>query len=186
MSEARVPAELQGWFAGRGWRVRRHQAAMLAAADAGQDALLVADTGGGQDTGGIPADARRLLPLAARRQSAARGAAHALRLAAQGAGARRAEEPRHPGRGARAAAADRDAQRRYAVRAQAPPARPPAARAADDARIALADALLSGQLAALRRAEARGGGRGARLRHRQAGRPCSRSRWRGFRRSLRA
>ena len=45
---ARVPPEIESWFAGRGWRVRRHQADMLAAADSGKHALLVADTGRGK------------------------------------------------------------------------------------------------------------------------------------------
>ena len=37
-----IPPELDDWFTGRGWRVRRHQAEMLAASDAGRHALLVA------------------------------------------------------------------------------------------------------------------------------------------------
>uniref|UniRef100_UPI0025ED48FE DEAD/DEAH box helicase n=1 Tax=Novosphingobium sp. Chol11 TaxID=1385763 RepID=UPI0025ED48FE len=48
-----VPPEVEGWFAGRGWRVRQHQIAMLAAADAGQHALLVADTGAGKTLAGF-------------------------------------------------------------------------------------------------------------------------------------
>ena len=48
-----VPPEIAEWFAGRGWRVRRHQAEMLAAADAGQHALLVADTGAGKTLAGF-------------------------------------------------------------------------------------------------------------------------------------
>src|SRR3990170_1536537 len=43
-----LPPEIDAWFAGRGWRVRRHQAEMLAASDAGRHALLVADTGAGK------------------------------------------------------------------------------------------------------------------------------------------
>ena len=48
-----VPPELAGWFETRGWRVRRHQHAMLAAADAGRHALLVADTGAGKTLAGF-------------------------------------------------------------------------------------------------------------------------------------
>jgi ATP-dependent helicase Lhr and Lhr-like helicase len=48
-----LPAEIAAWFDARGWRVRRHQAEMLAAADAGQHALLVADTGAGKTLAGF-------------------------------------------------------------------------------------------------------------------------------------
>ena len=48
MEAGQVPSEIAAWFAGRGWRVRRHQAEMLAAAEAGRHALLVADTGAGK------------------------------------------------------------------------------------------------------------------------------------------
>lgn len=53
MSQAAIPAEIAEWFAGRGWRVRRHQAEMLAASDAGRHALLVADTGAGKTLAGF-------------------------------------------------------------------------------------------------------------------------------------
>jgi len=48
-----LPLEIAGWFAGRGWRVRRHQAEMLGASDAGRHALLVADTGAGKTLAGF-------------------------------------------------------------------------------------------------------------------------------------
>jgi ATP-dependent Lhr-like helicase len=48
-----LPPELDAWFAGRGWRVRRHQTEMLAASDAGRHALLVADTGAGKTLAGF-------------------------------------------------------------------------------------------------------------------------------------
>ncbi len=48
-----LPAQLAQWFAARGWRVRRHQLEMLAAADAGKHALLVADTGAGKTLAGF-------------------------------------------------------------------------------------------------------------------------------------
>ncbi len=53
MSGPCVPPELAHWFEGRNWRLRRHQAEMLAAADAGRDALLVADTGAGKTLAGF-------------------------------------------------------------------------------------------------------------------------------------
>jgi len=48
-----LPPELDAWFAGRGWRVRRHQLEMLAASEAGRHALLVADTGAGKTLAGF-------------------------------------------------------------------------------------------------------------------------------------
>ena len=48
-----VPTEIESWFSGRGWRVRRHQAEMLEASDAGRHALIVADTGAGKTLGGF-------------------------------------------------------------------------------------------------------------------------------------
>ena len=48
-----IPPEIADWFAQRGWRPRRHQVDMLAAADAGQHALLVADTGAGKTLAGF-------------------------------------------------------------------------------------------------------------------------------------
>src|SRR6202021_472014 len=41
------------WFAGRGWRPRGHQLAMLEAARAGRDVLLIAPTGGGKTLAGF-------------------------------------------------------------------------------------------------------------------------------------
>jgi len=48
-----LPPEIDAWFAGRGWRVRRHQAEMLAASEARRHALLVADTGAGKTLAGF-------------------------------------------------------------------------------------------------------------------------------------
>src|SRR5690242_18686783 len=48
-----LPAEIEAWFAGRGWRIRRHQREMLAADAAGRHALLVADTGAGKTLAGF-------------------------------------------------------------------------------------------------------------------------------------
>ncbi len=49
----KLPALFGQWFADRGWRLHRHQAAMLEAASAGQSALLVAPTGGGKTLAGF-------------------------------------------------------------------------------------------------------------------------------------
>ena len=53
MSDPAVAPEITAWFASRGWRIRRHQAEMLAASDAGDHALLVADTGAGKTLAGF-------------------------------------------------------------------------------------------------------------------------------------
>lgn len=48
-----LPPELAGWFAARGWSLRRHQREMLDVARAQQHALLVADTGAGKTLAGF-------------------------------------------------------------------------------------------------------------------------------------
>ena len=48
-----LPPVIADWFVARGWRLRGHQRAMLAAAQAGQDALLVAATGAGKTLAGF-------------------------------------------------------------------------------------------------------------------------------------
>ena len=48
-----LPPAIAAWFAGRGWRVRRHQWEMLAKAREGAHALLVADTGAGKTLAGF-------------------------------------------------------------------------------------------------------------------------------------
>jgi ATP-dependent helicase Lhr and Lhr-like helicase len=57
MSGDRAPANLPepfaGWFRARGWQARPHQLAMLAAAQAGRDTLLIAPTGGGKTLAGF-------------------------------------------------------------------------------------------------------------------------------------
>ena len=53
MPSLNLPPSLTAWFAARGWRVRSHQLGMLAAADAGHHALLVADTGAGKTLAGF-------------------------------------------------------------------------------------------------------------------------------------
>ena len=49
----RLPAPFADWFAARGWRLRRHQADMLAAGERGEHALLVAATGAGKTLAGF-------------------------------------------------------------------------------------------------------------------------------------
>jgi ATP-dependent Lhr-like helicase len=53
LTAPRLPQEIEQWFAGRGWRVRRHQAEMFTADAAGHHALLVADTGAGKTLAGF-------------------------------------------------------------------------------------------------------------------------------------
>jgi ATP-dependent helicase Lhr and Lhr-like helicase len=48
-----LPNVIAGWFAGKGWEVRRHQREMLEAARAGRSALLVAPTGAGKTLAGF-------------------------------------------------------------------------------------------------------------------------------------
>ncbi|MBL0968803.1 MAG: ligase-associated DNA damage response DEXH box helicase [Brevundimonas sp.] len=50
---ATLPPLLADWFASRGWAPRRHQLEMVAAAQAGSHALLVAPTGGGKTLAGF-------------------------------------------------------------------------------------------------------------------------------------
>jgi ATP-dependent Lhr-like helicase len=51
--EAQLPDRFEAWFAGRGWTPRPHQLAMLAAAERGEHALLIAPTGGGKTLAGF-------------------------------------------------------------------------------------------------------------------------------------
>ncbi len=50
---AALPARFAGWFAARGWQPRSHQLALLAAAQEGDDALLIAPTGAGKTLAGF-------------------------------------------------------------------------------------------------------------------------------------
>ena len=52
-SSSLLPARFADWFASRGWTARPHQLDMIAAAQAGEDALLIAPTGGGKTLGGF-------------------------------------------------------------------------------------------------------------------------------------
>ena len=51
--ESALPEPFAAWFAGRGWRPHAHQLEMLAAARAGESALLIAPTGGGKTLAGF-------------------------------------------------------------------------------------------------------------------------------------
>ena len=48
-----LPEPFDGWFAAQGWAVYRHQLDMVAAAEAGQSALLIAPTGAGKTLAGF-------------------------------------------------------------------------------------------------------------------------------------
>jgi ATP-dependent Lhr-like helicase len=48
-----LPEKFQAWFAGRGWQLRGHQAALLEKARAGKSSLLIAPTGGGKTLAGF-------------------------------------------------------------------------------------------------------------------------------------
>ncbi|XBQ15101.1 MAG: ligase-associated DNA damage response DEXH box helicase [Oceanicaulis sp.] len=48
-----LPDRFEAWFTSRGWAPRAHQREMVAAANAGEDALLIAPTGGGKTLGGF-------------------------------------------------------------------------------------------------------------------------------------
>src|SRR5690606_41521049 len=48
-----LPPRFRSWFAARGWSPHPHQMAMLAAAEAGRSALLIAPTGGGKTLAGF-------------------------------------------------------------------------------------------------------------------------------------
>ena len=48
-----LPPRFEAWFAQRGWQARSHQLEMAAVGRAGQDALLIAPTGGGKTLAGF-------------------------------------------------------------------------------------------------------------------------------------
>ncbi len=52
-AQGTIPREITAWFEGRDWRIRSHQHEMFAAAQAGQHAMLVADTGAGKTLAGF-------------------------------------------------------------------------------------------------------------------------------------
>ncbi|GAB5508967.1 MAG: ligase-associated DNA damage response DEXH box helicase [Hyphomicrobiales bacterium] len=63
LTAPKLPTTFDAWFAGKGWAIRPHQQALMARADAGRDALLIAPTGAGKTLAGfLPS----LIDLAAR------------------------------------------------------------------------------------------------------------------------
>ncbi|MGP1275901.1 MAG: ligase-associated DNA damage response DEXH box helicase, partial [Caulobacterales bacterium] len=60
-----LPPLFAQWFARRGWAPRAHQLAMLEAAGAGEDVLLIAPTGGGKTLGGFLPSLIELADIAA-------------------------------------------------------------------------------------------------------------------------
>ncbi len=66
-----LPEPFAGWLGARGWRLRRHQAELLAHARAGRSALLVAPTGAGKTLAGF-------LPSLAELAAAPRAGLHTL------------------------------------------------------------------------------------------------------------
>ena len=66
-----LPEPFASWFTSRGWRPRPHQLDMLAAAQAGRSALLIAPTGGGKTLAGF-------LPSLVDLQRDPRGGLHTL------------------------------------------------------------------------------------------------------------
>jgi len=53
MNDPVLPSRFARWFAARGWQARPHQLEMIDAARKGEDALLIAPTGGGKTLGGF-------------------------------------------------------------------------------------------------------------------------------------
>ena len=53
MTADALPPRFESWFAARGWSVRPHQRALVRAAEAGRDALLIAPTGAGKTLAGF-------------------------------------------------------------------------------------------------------------------------------------
>ncbi|HZD26818.1 MAG TPA: DEAD/DEAH box helicase, partial [Alphaproteobacteria bacterium] len=65
-----LPERFEAWFGARGWRVRRHQLAVLAAVRAGRSVLLTAPTGGGKTLAGFLPALAELAALPAERAPA--------------------------------------------------------------------------------------------------------------------
>ena len=109
IAEPLLPPAFEGWFRHKGWTPHSHQLEMLQAARDGTHALLIAPTGGGKTLAGfLPT----LIELA---RAAARRAAHALRLPAEGAGGRHRPQPGAADRRDAAADPGRDPHRRHAA-----------------------------------------------------------------------
>ena len=144
-----LPEIFSRWFASRGWTPRAHQLELLSRARDGRSVLLIAPTGGGKTLAGflptlVEIYERGVKPkrdgLDRPRASPLRGPAHALHLAAEGAGGRHRPQPGNAG--ARDGSADphRNAHRRYAVLEAPAPAPRSARHPAHDAGAACAAA----------------------------------------------
>src|SRR5271165_4457258 len=83
VSTPQLPDVFAHWFASRGWAPRTHQLELLAAAQAGSSALLIAPTGGGKTLAGFLPTLVELSPLVDRPGSANR------KLVSTGRGVRR-------------------------------------------------------------------------------------------------
>ena len=147
-SDIGLPDLFARWFEGRGWTPRRHQLALIDLARQGQERAADRADRRRQDAGRISAVADRAHRAAAGRQGprARQGqgrAAHALHLAAQGAGDRHPPQPRAADRRDAAAGARREPDRRHAAEPPPAPARAAARPADDHAGVAGAAAVLS-------------------------------------------
>ncbi len=68
-----LPETFQSWFKGRGWQPRAHQLDLLAKAQAGRSALLIAPTGGGKTLAGFLPTLIELSALGPRKPGRPRG-----------------------------------------------------------------------------------------------------------------
>ncbi|MFO0286913.1 MAG: DEAD/DEAH box helicase, partial [Brevundimonas sp.] len=75
-----LPPLFADWFARRGWAPRRHQLEMVAAAQAGAHALLVAPTGGGKTLAGFLPTLMELAERGPRPESGPGSGVHTLYL----------------------------------------------------------------------------------------------------------
>ena len=75
---ATLPEPFASWFAGRGWTPRTHQLELVAKAEAGRSALLIAPTGAGKTLAGFLPSLIELDRTNRRRNSAGRDGPHTL------------------------------------------------------------------------------------------------------------
>ena len=116
-AERALPEPFAGWFADRGWAPRPHQLALLDAAAQRRSTLLIAPTGAGKTLAGFLPSLVEPCAATARQRRQGPRPAHALHLAAEGAGGRRRPQPRwRRSREMEPADPHRDAHRRHARR----------------------------------------------------------------------